>query len=171
MRRYLCVLAATLTFGGCATLDELGLSPRATTADEQLAFAGQLLAAEPDELDAIGERFQQQSHPRTPVDSLRYALWQATPGHDGHAPNAARERLHTLLANGRPPPEVEALIRLELRHLRLMDESAQLAEENRRLNTANRERQAQVEALQEQIQALTTLERRMGSGEGESDGQ
>lgn len=170
MRRYFSVVAVALVLSGCATLNELDLDPRVTPADEQLVFAGQLIAAEPEELDAIGERLQQhRGNAANPVDELRYALWQATPGHDGHAPEAARVRLNELLTNGRPPPEVEALIRIELRHLRVLAERAQLAQDKRRLSVANRERRAEVQALQEQIQALTTLERRMGS-DGEESG-
>ncbi|MEX1082257.1 MAG: hypothetical protein WEC99_09595 [Halofilum sp. (in: g-proteobacteria)] len=170
---YGALVALALMLAGCATLDELGLNPRATTADEQLVLLGQLIEAEPGELDAIGARLEAEAGgtPRTPVDSLRYALWQATPNHEGHAPEAARERLNRLLADGRPPPELEALVRIELRHLRLLDERAQLTQDNQRLSAANRERQARIEALQEQIQALTTLERRMGSGGNGEDSE
>ncbi len=167
------LVALALLLAGCATLDELGLNPRATAADEQLVLLGQLIEAEPGALDAIGERLEAESGgtPRTPIDSLRYALWQATPGHHGHSPEAARDRLNRLLADGSPPPEIEALVLIELRHLRLLEERAQLTQYNQRLSAANRERQARIEALQKQIQALTTLERRMGSGDkGEDSG-
>lgn len=125
---------------------------------ELLYFADRLAVAPADELAAMPERQP------APVDEagalLRHALWLATPGHRGHDPVAARDALEALATRSTAlDAPTRALVRLQLRHLRmqleLRQETAGLADRNRQ--------------LLQQIQELTALERQMGGNGPEED--
>lgn len=124
---------------------------------ELLYFADRLAVAPADELAVMPARRP------APVEEagalLRHALWLATPGHEGHDPAAARDALEALATRSTTlDAPTRALVRLQLRHLRiqleLRQETAGLADRNRQ--------------LQQQIQELTALERQMG-GNGDDD--
>lgn len=145
------VLALALT--GCAGLQR-ALDPGRIDTRETLDFLVRLHAADRAELAAIGERLQAADGPEA---ALRRALWQAVPGHPGTAPAAARRQLASLLADGAALGEDgRLLLRVQLQHL---DERARLAARNADLAARNRQ-------LQEQIEALTALEREMGEDGG-----
>jgi len=123
----------------------------------QVAFVDRLAVASRDELASLGEGLRARVvNGAQPVDSLRYALWMATPGHAGFDADAAQRRLEALLAEGGLDAEGRALARIQLRYLKarieLLETNARLTQENRR--------------LREQIKALTNLEREMGKEKG-----
>lgn len=186
MQRQLLVLAAIAFLGsGCAALENLGERGQFGSAvEDTLVFQDRLATAPPGELAAIGRRLRPDAgESLSPMDSLRYALWLSTPGHTGHDPPAAQRRLARLIDDGSPPRATEALIRIQLRHLRaqqaLSDEMrANLVVRTGRQEAINDdlrqkiERQArEIERLQQQIDELTNLERRMGSGSDDGSGQ
>lgn len=142
--------------------------------DDQLLFLDRLASASPEELDAIGDRLGANADGdgirRPPIDSLRFALWQAMPGHAGFAPAEAEGRLDRLLTEGRPPRELQALMRVQLRQLRQLQAHAALRTKNTELTADNGRLREEIEALEQQIQELTSLERRMGvDGGGDAE--
>ena len=169
-RMLLLPLGAVLLLSGCAAIDQLQrqMSPAGSIAEEQLLFLDQLNQASGDELTALGERLRPvdgaASQARLPVAALRYALWQATPGHPGFAPSEARQRLEQLVSE-EPPRELQALIRVQLRHLAHLQARAALERDNAQLSATHGEQQQEIQALQKKIEALTNLERRMGGGD------
>lgn len=123
-----------------------------------LDFLDRLARASAAELQSMPAR--QPAGPDEPHAALRHGLWLATPGHPGHDADAARERLEALLEDGRRlDAPTRALLRIQLRHLQARRE---WLDNNQRLATEN-------DRLREQIQALTTLERRM-NGEADASG-
>lgn len=170
-RKLLLSIGTALLLSGCAAIDQLRqqVATGRSSADAQLVYLDRLNRASPEELGAIGERLgASESEPsaRTPLDSLRYALWQSTPGHAGYAPDEARQRLEGLLSEGWPPQALQALMRVQLRHLRHLQAQSALQAKNAELEAANGERKQEIQSLEKKIQALTTLERRMGGGGG-----
>ncbi|MEF8834073.1 MAG: hypothetical protein V5A42_04345 [Halofilum sp. (in: g-proteobacteria)] len=155
------LLVAAIALAGCARFgagpsepQDIGSDPRVA---ETLFFADRLVAASAEELAAMPARRP------APIDEpaalLRHALWLATPGHEGHDPVAARDAFESLATRSSAlDAPTRALVRVQLRQLRtqleLRQETARLAERNRR--------------LQQQIQELTALERQMG-GNGPDD--
>lgn len=159
--RLAAALVAALLLPGCAALERGGLLPAAEDpeAAEQLVFLDRLAVADRAELAGLGEELRRAAEGEDDrLAELRYALWLATPGHDGHDPEVARRRLEGALVEspGLDRP-VRALVRIQLRALRTRVE---LQEENARLTAEN-------ERLRAQIRALTELERRMGGSDDE----
>jgi hypothetical protein len=117
------------------------------------------------------------------MDSLRYALWQSTPGHPGHDPAAAERRLARLIDESNPPRAMGALIRAQLRHLRAQQALSEELQTDLIVRTGRQEaisehlqekierQEQQIRRLQKQIEELTRLERRMGSGDNGDSGQ
>lgn len=179
MQRQLLVLVAVFLVSGCAAIERLSDRGQLGSAvEDTLVFQQRLATAPPEELAAIGRRLTPEDAADSlhPIDSLRYALWQATPDHAGHDPAAAEQRLGRLLADSNPPRAMEALIHLQLRHLRAQRSmrralDAQSTARSGRQHAVNEElrdqierQQREIERLQQQIEELTELERRMGSG-------
>lgn len=186
MQRQLLVLAAAFLVSGCAAIESLSDRGQFGSAvEDALVFQDRLATATPKELVAIGQRLQPgaDEDALNPVDSLRYALWRATPGHPGHDPAAAERRLVRLLDDSSPPRAMEALILAQLRHLRAQQSmhqelNAELIVRTGRQQAVNEELRAkierqerEIERLQQQIEELTNLERRMGSGNDDGSGQ
>lgn len=182
MQRQLLVLAATVfLLSGCAALENLREHGQFGSAvEEALVFQERLAAIPPEELAAIGQRLRPDAgESLNRMDSLRYALWLSTPGHPGHDPAAAQRRLTRLIDEGDPPQAMGALIRTRLRHLRAQQTLSDAMRANFVVRTERQEavnddlrakiqRQArEIERLQQQIEELTKLERRMGSGDDE----
>ncbi|MDX1609004.1 MAG: hypothetical protein R3225_02665 [Halofilum sp. (in: g-proteobacteria)] len=149
MRSGIGALILALALTGCASLQR-ALDPGRIDAHETLDFMVRLHTADSAELAAIGAGLQGVAGPRA---ALRRALWQSVPGHPGAAPAVARRQLESLLADGVAlGDDARLLLRVQLQHL---DERARLAGRNADLAARNRQ-------LQEQIEALTALERAMG---------
>jgi len=160
MTRRIIVLLAVCWLNGCTSLtNSVPVRAPAESADASaeatLQFLERLATASTAELEAMPAR-------RAPAEAapkrrLRHALWSATPGHAGHDPAAARRTLTGLLQGARSlDPTTRALARLQLRHLNARQ---QWRANNERLTAENRR-------LQEQIRALTALEREMNGGSG-----
>lgn len=187
MQRHLPVLvAAAFLVSGCTTLDSLSERGQFGSAvEDTLVFQDRLATAPTEELAAIGRRLRPDGgqNALNPVDSLRYALWQATPGHPDHDPAAAERRLVRLLDESSPPRAMEALIHAQLRHLRAQQSmhqelNAELILRTGRQQAVNEELRAkierqerEIERLQQQIEELTRLERRMGSSSDDDSRQ
>lgn len=143
------LLAFALT--GCAGLRS-SLDGR-VDGREMLHFVDRLNRADAAELDAIGERIEAESGRDAGV---RRALWWATPGHEGHAPERARAELQALLRQDNTLDENgHLLLRMQLEYV---EERARLLRGRNELVRQNRE-------LRRQIEELTELERRMGEGD------
>lgn len=144
------LLAVALT--GCAGLRS-SLDGRVDGRD-MLHFVDRLNRADAAELSAIGQRIE--AEPGHDAE-VRRALWRATPGHEGYAPERALAEMQALLVQDNTLDENgHLLLRLQLEHLR---ERARLLRGRAELVRQNRE-------LKRQIEELTALERRMG---GEDD--
>ncbi len=184
MQRQLLVLAVAFLVSGCAAIENLGDRGQFGSAvEDTLVFQDRLAMAPPEELAAIGQDLRPDGDETAlnPVDSLRYALWQATPGHADHDPAAAEQRLVRLLDESSPPRAMEALIHAQLRYLRAQQSmhqelNAELIVRTGRQQAINEQlrdkierQEGQIKRLQQQIEELTRLERRMGSDDDESD--
>jgi hypothetical protein len=154
------ILLAVCWLNGCANLsNSVPVRAPAESADASggatLQFLERLATASAAELEAMPAR--RAPGEAAPKRRLRHALWLATPGHAGHDAAAARRTLTGLLESPRLlDPTTRALARLQLRHLHARQ---QWRANNERLTAENRR-------LQEQIQALTALEREMNGGSG-----
>jgi len=153
MKAVLGAIVLAVTLGGCAQLRSMQ-APAAGRDDATLAFMVRLIEADGDELERIGGSFDPPIDPGlAPGPALRHALWQATPGHPGYDPGAARDRLRALLEMPAALSGDERdLVRLQVAHL---DRRLRLHRANAGLSETNRE-------LREQIEALTDLESEMG---------
>ena len=159
MQRLGTVLLVAVLLTGCAGIHGEGrvLGTDRPEVGEQMMFVDRLAVADRDELARIGSKLRSRAEADAGVTALlRYALWLATPGHDGHDPRAARRHLEAILVEGRELDRpVRALVRNQLRVMRSREE---LLQTNARLTREN-------ERLRAQIRALTELERRMGTDE------
>lgn len=147
------LLAAMLT--GCAGLQS-SFGDR-IDGHEMLGFIDRLNRADADELESIGGRLS--AEPGQAADARR-ALWRATPGHAGYAPERAHADLQALLQGGAAlDRDSRLLLQLQLDHLA---ERARLLRGRDELVRQNRE-------LRRQIEELTALERRMGGDNGNDE--
>ncbi len=162
MQRHLLVLVAVSLVSGCAAIDRLSDRGQFGSAvEDTLVFQQRLATASPEELAAIGRRFTPEgaADSLNPIDSLRYALWQAMPAHPGHDPAAAEQRLGRLLADSNPPRAMEALIHLQLRQLRAQRSMRQaldteLTARSGRQRGVNEELRDQIERQKREIERL-----------------
>lgn len=160
-RRAFPALVLVILLSGCA-----GLGPRSSAepVDERveveamLVYIDRLATAEREELARMGAQLPEStSGERSLEQRLRYGLWRATPGHARFDLASARSALEKVLIDAGPRlgKPTRALVRLQLRHLRQLD---QLRQSNTNLTQENRQ-------LRNKIRQLTDLERRMGSPE------
>lgn len=160
MKSRLAAIALAGLLAGCAGMQTV-LAPPAAEEESgvraTLLYIERLHEAGGGELAVIGERLASDTGAQA---RMRRALWQATPGHPGHAPGRAARALAALLDAASDVDETTRLLLLvQLEHLR----------ERNRLLASRAELMAQNRELKRQIEELTALERRMGGDAG--DGQ
>ena len=158
MRTPLAAIALALALAGCAGLS--APRPAPTVAGDvraTLHYIDRLNEAGAGELAVIGERLARDGS----ADArARRALWRATPGHAGYAPERAVRALEGLLTGAAVLDDTSRLLlRVQLEHLR----------ERNRLLDSRAELMAQNRELRRQIEELTALERRMGGDEGNGE--
>lgn len=159
MRGVCGLVLLSLLLGGCAQLR--ALQQPAHEADSTPAFLLRLVEADRAELEQIGVALEAPAEgPVRPRQALRHALWQSTPGHPGFAAEPARRTLQALVEDEPGlDPDSRTLLRIYLSQL---DRRIELQRANRDLAEANRQ-------LQQQIEALTDLEREMNEEGGDGD--
>ena len=156
MSRWLTALALASLVAGCAGIETVVAPPPAEESEVRatLLYIERLHEAGSGELAVIGERLAGE---RGVQARVRRALWQAMPGHPGHAPQQAARSLAGLLDESEALDETTRLLLLvQLEHLR----------ERKRLLESRAELMSKNEELRRQIEELTALERRMGGETG-----